>query len=136
MRGCRPRALLCGLLAVAVVAVVVAAGGGRALPHLSDDVPFRVNWPGTEFSLVGALRGRGGLWGGRGASRAPPGAPSPPGRPQPLLCCRGVPGPLPGAAHRLGALEKPDWFVGYLCVCLFFLSLQLVSCTRRITTSS
>lgn len=77
MRGCRPRALLCGLLAVAVVAVVVAAGGGRALPHLSDDVPFRVNWPGTEFSLVGALRGRGGLWGGRGASRAPPGAPSP-----------------------------------------------------------
>ncbi|KAI6072033.1 Endoplasmic reticulum lectin 1 [Aix galericulata] len=50
MRGCRPRALLCGLLAVAAV-VVVAAGGGRALPHLSDDVPFRVNWPGTEFSL-------------------------------------------------------------------------------------
>uniref|UniRef100_A0A8B9ZGR6 Endoplasmic reticulum lectin n=1 Tax=Anas platyrhynchos TaxID=8839 RepID=A0A8B9ZGR6_ANAPL len=46
--GCRPRALLCGLLAAAVA---VAAGGGRALPHLSDDVPFRVNWPGTEFSL-------------------------------------------------------------------------------------
>ncbi|XP_066468013.1 endoplasmic reticulum lectin 1 [Tiliqua scincoides] len=25
--------------------------GGRALPPLSDDVPFRVNWPGSEFSL-------------------------------------------------------------------------------------
>uniref|UniRef100_A0A8B9C603 Endoplasmic reticulum lectin n=1 Tax=Anser brachyrhynchus TaxID=132585 RepID=A0A8B9C603_9AVES len=47
MRGCRPRALLCGLLA----AVAAVAAGGRALPHLSDDVPFRVNWPGTEFSL-------------------------------------------------------------------------------------
>ncbi|KAM6367187.1 endoplasmic reticulum lectin 1 isoform 2-T3 [Alca torda] len=52
MRGCRhraptPRALLCGLLAAAVV----AAEGGRALPQLSDDIPFRVNWPGTEFSL-------------------------------------------------------------------------------------
>ncbi|XP_013372980.1 PREDICTED: endoplasmic reticulum lectin 1 [Chinchilla lanigera] len=35
--------VLCGLLP--------AAGGGRALPPLSDDVPFRVNWPGTEFSL-------------------------------------------------------------------------------------
>uniref|UniRef100_A0A8B9ENY0 Endoplasmic reticulum lectin n=1 Tax=Anser cygnoides TaxID=8845 RepID=A0A8B9ENY0_ANSCY len=45
--GCRPRALLCGLLA----AVAAVAAGGRALPHLSDDVPFRVNWPGTEFSL-------------------------------------------------------------------------------------
>lgn len=88
MRGCRPRALLCGLLAAAVA---VAAGGGRALPHLSDDVPFRVNWPGTEFSLVGALRGRDGLWGGgRGASTAPLGAPSP------ASASRGVPGPLPG----------------------------------------
>ncbi|XP_035421320.1 endoplasmic reticulum lectin 1 isoform X4 [Cygnus atratus] len=47
MRGCRPRALLCGLLA----AVAAVAAGGRTLPHLSDDVPFRVNWPGTEFSL-------------------------------------------------------------------------------------
>uniref|UniRef100_A0A8D0L4X1 Endoplasmic reticulum lectin n=1 Tax=Sphenodon punctatus TaxID=8508 RepID=A0A8D0L4X1_SPHPU len=27
------------------------AGGGRALPQLNDDIPFRVNWPGTEFSL-------------------------------------------------------------------------------------
>ncbi|KAM7171741.1 endoplasmic reticulum lectin 1 [Macrochelys suwanniensis] len=26
-------------------------GGGRALPQLSDDIPFRVNWPGTDFSL-------------------------------------------------------------------------------------
>uniref|UniRef100_A0A8C9A2G7 Endoplasmic reticulum lectin n=1 Tax=Prolemur simus TaxID=1328070 RepID=A0A8C9A2G7_PROSS len=35
--------VLCGLLE--------ASGGGRALPPLSDDIPFRVNWPGTEFSL-------------------------------------------------------------------------------------
>ncbi|XP_071596539.1 endoplasmic reticulum lectin 1 isoform X2 [Heliangelus exortis] len=56
MRGCRPRApspgppraLLCGLLAAVVVEV---AEGGRTLPQLSDDIPFRVNWPGTEFSL-------------------------------------------------------------------------------------
>uniref|UniRef100_A0A2K6GZV2 Endoplasmic reticulum lectin n=1 Tax=Propithecus coquereli TaxID=379532 RepID=A0A2K6GZV2_PROCO len=39
--------VLCGLLE--------ASGGGRALPPLSDDIPFRVNWPGTEFSLVSAL---------------------------------------------------------------------------------
>ena len=39
--------VLCGLLE--------ASGGGRALPQLSDDIPFRVNWPGTEFSLVSAL---------------------------------------------------------------------------------
>lgn len=38
--------VLCGLLE--------ASGGGRALPQLSDDIPFRVNWPGTEFSLVSA----------------------------------------------------------------------------------
>ncbi|EPY88723.1 hypothetical protein CB1_000157003 [Camelus ferus] len=36
--------VLCGLLE--------ASGGGRALPQLSDDIPFRVNWPGTEFSLI------------------------------------------------------------------------------------
>lgn len=41
-------ALLCGLLAAA------AGAGRRALSQLSDDVPFRVNWPGTEFSLVSA----------------------------------------------------------------------------------
>ncbi|XP_058134546.1 endoplasmic reticulum lectin 1 isoform X2 [Dasypus novemcinctus] len=35
--------VLCGLLE--------SSGGGRALPPLSDDIPFRVNWPGTEFSL-------------------------------------------------------------------------------------
>nr|KAF6328743.1 endoplasmic reticulum lectin 1 [Pipistrellus kuhlii] len=35
--------VLCGLLE--------ASGGARALPQLSDDIPFRVNWPGTEFSL-------------------------------------------------------------------------------------
>ncbi|XP_006159087.1 endoplasmic reticulum lectin 1 isoform X3 [Tupaia chinensis] len=35
--------VLCGLLK--------ASGGGRVLPPLSDDIPFRVNWPGTEFSL-------------------------------------------------------------------------------------
>ncbi|XP_021574452.1 endoplasmic reticulum lectin 1 isoform X4 [Carlito syrichta] len=35
--------VLCGLLE--------ASGGGRALPPLTDDIPFRVNWPGTEFSL-------------------------------------------------------------------------------------
>ncbi|XP_046770818.1 endoplasmic reticulum lectin 1 isoform X3 [Gallus gallus] len=46
MGRCRPRVLLCGLLLAAAV-----ASGGRALPHLSDDVPFRVNWPGTELSL-------------------------------------------------------------------------------------
>ncbi|XP_056344628.1 endoplasmic reticulum lectin 1 isoform X2 [Oenanthe melanoleuca] len=52
-RGCGPRppcpapALLCGLLA----AVAAVAEGGRALPQLSDDIPFRVNWPGTELSL-------------------------------------------------------------------------------------
>ncbi|RLW07010.1 hypothetical protein DV515_00004266 [Chloebia gouldiae] len=51
MRGCGLRppcpapALLCGLLAAAV------AEGGRALPQLSDDIPFRVNWPGTDLSL-------------------------------------------------------------------------------------
>lgn len=39
--------VLCGLLE--------ASGGARALPQLSDDIPFRVNWPGTEFSLVSAL---------------------------------------------------------------------------------
>lgn len=38
--------VLCGLLQ--------ASGGGRVLPPLSDDIPFRVNWPGTEFSLVSA----------------------------------------------------------------------------------
>uniref|UniRef100_A0A7M4G0I4 Endoplasmic reticulum lectin n=1 Tax=Crocodylus porosus TaxID=8502 RepID=A0A7M4G0I4_CROPO len=38
-------ALLCGLLEAA------AGAGSRALSQLSDDVPFRVNWPGTEFSL-------------------------------------------------------------------------------------
>ncbi|KAK2520253.1 hypothetical protein Q9233_011593 [Columba guinea] len=53
MRGRRqrspsPRALLCGLLAAVAAAVTE---GGRALPQLSDDIPFRVNWPGTEFSL-------------------------------------------------------------------------------------
>ncbi|KAM9069108.1 endoplasmic reticulum lectin 1 isoform X1 [Sarcophilus harrisii] len=36
--------VLCGLLE--------ASGGGRVLPPLSDDIPFRVNWPGTEFTLV------------------------------------------------------------------------------------
>ncbi|XP_062346562.1 endoplasmic reticulum lectin 1 isoform X5 [Cinclus cinclus] len=52
-RGCELRppcpapALLCGLLA----AVAAVAEGGRALPQLSDDIPFRVNWPGTELSL-------------------------------------------------------------------------------------
>ncbi|XP_030092150.2 endoplasmic reticulum lectin 1 [Serinus canaria] len=52
-RGCGLRppcpapALLCGLLA----AVAAVAEGGRALPQLSDDIPFRVNWPGTELSL-------------------------------------------------------------------------------------
>uniref|UniRef100_A0A8C4UIP8 Endoplasmic reticulum lectin n=1 Tax=Falco tinnunculus TaxID=100819 RepID=A0A8C4UIP8_FALTI len=51
MRGCRhraptPRALLCAFLAA-----VAVAEGGRALPQLSDDIPFRVNWPGAEFSL-------------------------------------------------------------------------------------
>ncbi|NXJ04567.1 ERLEC protein, partial [Odontophorus gujanensis] len=46
------RALLCGLLLAAAV-----AAGGRALPQLSDDVPFRVKWPGTELSLVRAGRG-------------------------------------------------------------------------------
>lgn len=63
MRGCRhrapapaaPRALLCALLAAAAAAVAVE--GGRALPQLSDDIPFRVNWPGTEFSLVGTGAG-------------------------------------------------------------------------------
>ncbi|XP_070285317.1 endoplasmic reticulum lectin 1 isoform X4 [Myotis yumanensis] len=35
--------VLCGLLE--------ASGGARVLPQLSDDIPFRVNWPGTEFSL-------------------------------------------------------------------------------------
>lgn len=35
--------VLCGLLE--------ASGGGRALPQLSDDVPFRVSWPGAAFSL-------------------------------------------------------------------------------------
>ncbi|XP_068864907.1 endoplasmic reticulum lectin 1 isoform X2 [Aphelocoma coerulescens] len=52
-RGCGLRppcpapALFCGLLA----AVAAVAEGGRALPQLSDDIPFRVNWPGTELSL-------------------------------------------------------------------------------------
>ena len=54
MGRCRPRVLLCGLLLAAAV-----ASGGRALPHLSDDVPFRVNWPGTELSLVRAGCGAG-----------------------------------------------------------------------------
>lgn len=45
--------VLCGLLE--------ASGGGRALPRLSDDIPFRVNWPGTEFSLVSALASRSHL---------------------------------------------------------------------------
>ncbi|NXD42316.1 ERLEC protein, partial [Copsychus sechellarum] len=44
---CPAPALLCGLLA----AVAAVAEGGRALPQLSDDIPFRVNWPGTELSL-------------------------------------------------------------------------------------
>lgn len=102
MRGCRPRALLCGLLAAAVAG---AAGGGRALPHLSDDVPFRVNWPGTEFSLVGALRGRDGLWGGEEGRAQPPWEPpwEPPARPLPPGVSR-APSPVSRAAPRLGAL--------------------------------
>lgn len=52
MRRCRlgPAALLALLGGV----LAGAGGGGRALPQLSDDIPFRVNWPGTDFSLVSA----------------------------------------------------------------------------------
>uniref|UniRef100_A0A8D0CCJ9 Endoplasmic reticulum lectin n=1 Tax=Salvator merianae TaxID=96440 RepID=A0A8D0CCJ9_SALMN len=32
-------------------ATTVEGGGGRSLPQFSDDVPFRVNWPGSEFTL-------------------------------------------------------------------------------------
>ncbi|XP_050807829.1 endoplasmic reticulum lectin 1 isoform X1 [Gopherus flavomarginatus] len=39
------------LLALLGGVLAGAGGGGRALPPLSDDVPFRVNWPGTDFSL-------------------------------------------------------------------------------------
>ncbi|XP_060105104.1 endoplasmic reticulum lectin 1 [Heteronotia binoei] len=42
--------LLWGLLE----ATGTAAGGGRSLPQFSDDVLFRVNWPGNEFSLPAA----------------------------------------------------------------------------------
>nr|KAF6328740.1 endoplasmic reticulum lectin 1 [Pipistrellus kuhlii] len=45
--------VLCGLLE--------ASGGARALPQLSDDIPFRVNWPGTEFSLQVFLQ-HVGMW--------------------------------------------------------------------------
>ncbi|KAM5164866.1 endoplasmic reticulum lectin 1 [Mantella aurantiaca] len=34
---------LCGLVRVCC--------GGRSLPALSDDIPFRLNWPGPDFSL-------------------------------------------------------------------------------------
>lgn len=110
MRGCRPRALLCGLLAAAVA---VAAGGGRALPHLSDDVPFRVNWPGTEFSLVGALRGRDGLWGGKRGEHSPPGSP------QPGLCLPGCPGPPPRSAVLLPGWESFKSLSGSRVICVF-----------------
>nr|XP_028580905.1 endoplasmic reticulum lectin 1 isoform X1 [Podarcis muralis] len=38
--------------AVTMLGAKAAAGaGGRSLPQFSDDVPFRVNWPGIEFTL-------------------------------------------------------------------------------------
>lgn len=40
-----------GPLLLVLYGLLEAAAGGRALPQLSDDIPFRVNWPGTEFSL-------------------------------------------------------------------------------------
>ncbi|XP_006880982.1 PREDICTED: endoplasmic reticulum lectin 1 isoform X3 [Elephantulus edwardii] len=40
-----------GPVLLVLCALLEASGGGRALPPLSDDIPFRVNWPGTEFSL-------------------------------------------------------------------------------------
>ncbi|KAG8123074.1 putative Endoplasmic reticulum lectin 1 protein [Naja naja] len=42
------RLLLWGLLEAKAAA---AGGGSRSLPQFSDDVPFRVNWPGREFIL-------------------------------------------------------------------------------------
>lgn len=47
-----------GPLLLVLYGLLEASGGGRALPQLSDDIPFRVNWPGTEFSLVSALLSR------------------------------------------------------------------------------
>lgn len=47
-----------GPLLLVLYGLLEASGGGRALPQLSDDIPFRVNWPGTEFSLVSALADR------------------------------------------------------------------------------
>ena len=47
-----------GPLLLVLYGLLEASGGGRALPQLSDDIPFRVNWPGTEFSLVSALTSR------------------------------------------------------------------------------
>lgn len=47
-----------GPLLLVLYGLLEASGGGRALPQLSDDIPFRVNWPGTEFSLVSALASR------------------------------------------------------------------------------
>ncbi|XP_007439424.2 endoplasmic reticulum lectin 1, partial [Python bivittatus] len=42
------RLLLWGLLETKAA---MGGGGGRSLPQFSDDVPFRVNWPGKEFIL-------------------------------------------------------------------------------------
>lgn len=66
------RLLLWGLLE----AKAAAGAGSRSLTQFSDDVPFRVNWPGREFILVGGfLAGEGtfktrrnrGTRGGKGA---------------------------------------------------------------------
>lgn len=65
--------LLWGLLE----ATATAAGGGRSLPQFSDDVLFRVNWPGSEFSLVGGWTDGGRAAGAGGFAGASLGSCSP-----------------------------------------------------------
>ncbi|CAI5771318.1 Uncharacterized protein PODLI_1B020916 [Podarcis lilfordi] len=50
-RRCRGPAAALLLLVTMLGAKAAAGAGGRSLPQFSDDVPFRVNWPGIEFTL-------------------------------------------------------------------------------------
>ncbi|XP_073528408.1 endoplasmic reticulum lectin 1 isoform X2 [Phyllobates terribilis] len=44
VRACAPALLL-------LYGLLRECSGGRALPGISDDIPFRLNWPGPDFSL-------------------------------------------------------------------------------------
>lgn len=45
------RGLAVRALARVLVVLFGVCSGGRTLPAISDDIPFRLNWPGPDFSL-------------------------------------------------------------------------------------